>query len=91
MEISLSLRRSQPARIQTQKKQNGIFHDDSTTLVKAHTLDELHSLQKKKYAPSTPIKGSQLGFAAQLSKEERHKQQLQPIRFDILLLMLLNS
>ena len=78
-------------RIQTPKKQNGIFHNDSTTLVKAYTLDELHSLQKKKYAPSTPIKGSQFGFVAQLSKEERNKQQLQPIRFDILLLVLVSS
>jgi len=67
------------ARIQTQKKQNGICHDDSAPPVKAQTLDELHSLQKKKSAPSTPNKGAQLGFAAQLSEEERQKQQMQSI------------
>lgn len=67
------------AKIQTQKKQNGICHDDSTTPVNAQTLDELHSLQKKKSAPSTPIKGAQAGFAAQLSEDEIQKQQLKSI------------
>lgn len=67
------------AKIQTQKKHNGICHDDSTTPVKAQTLDELHSLQKKKSAPSTPIKGAQGAFAAQLSEDERQKQQLKSI------------
>ncbi|GFY86713.1 phosphoenolpyruvate carboxykinase 1 [Actinidia rufa] len=66
------------AKIQTQKRQNGICHDDSATPVKAQTIDELHSLQKKKSAPTTPIKGFQGGFA-NLSEEERQKQQLQSI------------
>jgi phosphoenolpyruvate carboxykinase (ATP) len=51
----------------------------SAPTVKAQTIDELHSLQKKKSAPTTPIKGFQSTFAA-LSEEERQKQQLQSIR-----------
>ena len=63
------------------KNGNGICHDDSAVPVKAQTIDELHSLQKKRSAPTTPIKDSQVGaiFAA-LSEEERQKQQLQSIR-----------
>lgn len=67
------------AKIQThEKKGNGVCHDDSTPPVKAQTIDELHSLQKKKSAPTTPIKGTQGGFSA-VSEEERQKQQLQSI------------
>ena len=49
--------------------------DDSGPTVKATTLDELHSLQKKKSAPNTPKSGQNL-----LSDEERQQQQLQSIR-----------
>ncbi|CAL9002008.1 unnamed protein product [Prunus brigantina] len=64
------------AKIHTQKKGNGMCHDDSTPPVKAQTIDELHSLQKKKSAPTTPIKGTQGGaFAITLSEVERQKQQ----------------
>ncbi|KAL2522617.1 Phosphoenolpyruvate carboxykinase [ATP] [Forsythia ovata] len=66
------------AKIHTEKKAEGICHDDSTPPVKAQTIDELHSLQKKKSAPTTPINGIQGPFSA-LSEEERHKQQLQSI------------
>ncbi|KAI3451862.1 hypothetical protein Pfo_008527 [Paulownia fortunei] len=66
------------AKIQTEKRANGICHDDSTAPVKAQTIDELHSLQKKKSAPTTPNKGIHGPFAA-LSEEERSKQQLQSI------------
>ena len=69
------------AKIQTHKKQNGICHDDSAPPVKAQTIDELHSLQKKKSAPTTPIKGTQGAFASTISDEERQKQQLQSIRY----------
>lgn len=69
------------SKIQTQKKQNGICHDDSAPPVKAQTIDELHSLQRKKSAPTTPIKGTEGAFAT-LSEEERQKQQLQSIRFN---------
>ncbi|KAF3786809.1 Phosphoenolpyruvate carboxykinase ATP [Nymphaea thermarum] len=68
------------ARIQTNKRENGICHDDSTPPVKAQTLHELHSLQKKRSAPTTPIKGAQNAFAPSVvSDEERQKQQLQSI------------
>jgi len=67
------------AKIQTHKKQTGICHDDSAPPVKAQTIDELHSLQKKKSAPTTPIKGTQGAFASTISDEERQKQQLQSI------------
>lgn len=65
-------------KIHTEKRAEGICHDDSTTPVKAQTIDELHSLQKKKSAPTTPINvGAQAPFAP--SDEERRKQQLQSI------------
>ncbi|XP_026435573.1 phosphoenolpyruvate carboxykinase (ATP)-like [Papaver somniferum] len=65
------------AKIQTyEKKPNGICHDDTAAPVKAQTLDQLHSFQKKKSAPTTPIKGSQ---GALFAEEDRSKQQLQSI------------
>ncbi|PKI42063.1 hypothetical protein CRG98_037516, partial [Punica granatum] len=73
-------------KIATNKKDgNGaVCHDDSATPVKAQTIDELHSLQKKRSAPTTPIKSSAAaspgGFANAVSEEERQKQQLQSIR-----------
>ncbi|XP_042472232.1 phosphoenolpyruvate carboxykinase (ATP) 1-like [Zingiber officinale] len=66
-----------------EKPENGICHDDSAPPVKAKTIDELHSLQKKRSAPTTPIKDSaQQGNAtfATISEEERQKLQLQSIR-----------
>ncbi|KAG5612843.1 hypothetical protein H5410_024124 [Solanum commersonii] len=65
---------------QTQKTEdeNEVCHDDSATPVKAQTLDELHSLQKKKSAPTTPIKSPHV-FGVAVSEEERQKQQLQSI------------
>ena len=65
-------------KIQTHKKQNEVCHDDSGPTVKAQTIDELHSLQRKRSAPTTPIKGAQGVFA----EEERQKQQLQSIRYN---------
>ena len=65
------------------KPENGICHDDSTPPVKAQTIDELHSLQKKRSTPTTPIKdkdGQGGAPFATLSEEERHKLQLQSIR-----------
>ncbi|KAG6495549.1 hypothetical protein ZIOFF_043375 [Zingiber officinale] len=64
------------------KSENGICHDDSAPPVKAKTIDELHSLQKKRSAPTTPIKdGAQQGNAAfaTISEEERQKLLLQSI------------
>ncbi|KAJ1385297.1 putative phosphoenolpyruvate carboxykinase [Sesbania bispinosa] len=66
------------ASIQTHK--NGICHDDSGPTVKAQTIDELHSLQKKKSAPTTPVTGTQTPFAT-LSEQDRQKQQLESIRY----------
>lgn len=73
------------ARIETthgkKKHENGVCHDDSAAPVRAQTIDELHSLQRKRSAPTTPIKdGAATAFAAALSEEERHRQQLQSIR-----------
>lgn len=70
-------------KIHTQKKkeEDEICHDDTSTPIKAQTLDELHSLQKKKSAPTTPIKDAGGAFAVTISEEERHKQQLQSIRY----------
>jgi len=70
--------------ITTSDKHHDVCHDMSAPTVKAQTIDELHSLQKKKSAPTTPIKGFQSTFAA-LSEEERQKQQLQSIRLFIFL------
>lgn len=60
------------------KKQSPICHDDSATPVKAQTIDELHSLQKKRSAPTTPNTGVQGSFSP-VSEEARQKQQLQSI------------
>ncbi|XP_056852033.1 phosphoenolpyruvate carboxykinase (ATP) 1-like [Raphanus sativus] len=57
------------------KRDNKICNDDSGPTVKATTLDELHSLQKKRSAPTTPINQSGAAF----SEEERQKIQLQSI------------
>lgn len=68
--------------IQTHPKgENGICHDDSAAPVKALTLDELHSLQKKRSTPTTPVNGAQGPFAHPASDDGRQKQQLQSIRF----------
>lgn len=67
------------ARIQTQKN-GGICHDDSGKPVKAQTIDELHSLQRKRSAPTTPLDGVQGAFAT-ISEDERQRQQLQSIRY----------
>ncbi|PRQ33134.1 putative carboxy-lyase [Rosa chinensis] len=63
----------------TPQNGNGVCHNDSSTTVKAQTIEQLHSLQKKKSAPTTPIKGTQGDFAVALSEEERQMQQLQSI------------
>ncbi|KAG6523856.1 hypothetical protein ZIOFF_013743 [Zingiber officinale] len=67
----------------SEKLENGICHDDSAPLVKVKTIDELHSLQKKRSAPTTPIKDDaqqgNVAFAT-ISEEERQKLQLQSIR-----------
>ncbi|XP_059279553.1 phosphoenolpyruvate carboxykinase (ATP) 1-like [Lycium ferocissimum] len=76
-----SKRKSGLPKIQTQKTddENVVCHDDSATPVKAQTLDELHSLQKKKSAPTTPIKSPHVFGGVAVSEEERQKQQLQSI------------
>jgi phosphoenolpyruvate carboxykinase (ATP) len=76
------------ARIETEKKQeNGGpgRNDEGGAPVRAQTIDELHSLQMKRSAPTTPIKqrdGAAAGspFAAALAEEERQQQQMQSIR-----------
>ncbi|CAN1159466.1 Phosphoenolpyruvate carboxykinase (ATP) 1 [Linum perenne] len=65
-----------------------LCYDDSATPVKAQTLDELHSLQKKRSTPSTPMtapaavaaanQGGAAFFTA-ISEEERQRKQLQSI------------
>ncbi|MCH84772.1 phosphoenolpyruvate carboxykinase, partial [Trifolium medium] len=74
--------------IQIQKKAmevSEICHDDSTTPVKAQTIDELHSLQKKRSTPNTPIRTPTTQTAGPfaniviISEEDRQRQQLQSI------------
>ncbi|KAG9138556.1 hypothetical protein Leryth_012901 [Lithospermum erythrorhizon] len=77
-------------KIQTQKTKeelegdnNEVCHDDSATPVKAQTIDELHSLQKKRSQPTTPLTATTAGgaaFSSAISEEERQKQQMQSIR-----------
>ncbi|EOY15568.1 Phosphoenolpyruvate carboxykinase 1 [Theobroma cacao] len=67
------------AKIQTQRKEADVCHDDSAAPVKAQTIDELHSLQKKKSAPTTPLTDTQGAFANNISEIERQKLQLQSI------------
>lgn len=74
------------AKIETRTKTDDeVCHDDSATPVKAQTIDELHSLQIKKSAPSTPIQGGSAGtgrssFDSVSDQDHRNKQQLQSIR-----------
>jgi phosphoenolpyruvate carboxykinase (ATP) len=67
----------------TKKMTNGICHDDSVPPVKAQTIHELHSLQRKRSAPNTPVKDGASGGAvfATISEEERQMLQLQSIRY----------
>ncbi|NP_001296837.1 Phosphoenolpyruvate carboxykinase (ATP) [Zea mays] len=79
------------ARIETtgkKKQDNGVWYDDSSAPVRAQTIDELHSLQRKRSAPSTPKRsapttpikgGAHSPFAVAISEEERHTQQMQSI------------
>ncbi|KZV46383.1 phosphoenolpyruvate carboxykinase [Dorcoceras hygrometricum] len=82
--LSMNGRNGLP-KIQTDKrsgeemKEGEICHDDSAKPVKAQTIEELHSLQKKKSAPTTPHSGAMSAFAAAVPEEERSKQQLQSI------------
>ncbi|KAL8117853.1 hypothetical protein AgCh_015666 [Apium graveolens] len=62
-----------------QTRPNGICHDDSSAPVKANTIDELHSLQKKKSAPTTPLNGVDGTAFSFFTEEERQQQQLQSI------------
>lgn len=64
-----------------QTRPNGICHDDSSAPVKANTIDELHSLQKKKSAPTTPLNGIDGTAFSFFTEEERQQQQLQSIRY----------
>jgi phosphoenolpyruvate carboxykinase (ATP) len=60
--------------IQTQKKVMEvpeICHDDSTPPVRAQTIDELHSLPKKRSTPNTPIRTT--------AASQQHKQVPLPI------------
>lgn len=62
------------------KHENGICHDDSSAPVRAQNIDELHSMQRKRSAPTTPIKDTNASpFATPVSDEDRRKQQLQSI------------
>ncbi|KAB1998413.1 hypothetical protein ERO13_D12G079000v2 [Gossypium hirsutum] len=75
----LPMARKPLAKIVTDDKQgNGMCHDDSAKGVKAQTIDELHFLQKKRSAPTTPLEGNQGAFAS-LPDDERRRQQLQSI------------
>ncbi|KAE8675642.1 Phosphoenolpyruvate carboxykinase [Hibiscus syriacus] len=60
------------------EKAKGIPHDVDGT-VKAQTLDELHSLQRKRSAPTTPLQGTNATAFANLSEDERQRLQLQSI------------
>ncbi|KAK8649070.1 hypothetical protein V6N13_129806 [Hibiscus sabdariffa] len=68
------------AKIQTQKKEEAdVCHDDCATPIKAQTIDQLHSLQKKKSAPNTPHENAHGVFSSGIPEIERQKQQLQSI------------
>ncbi|PKA60428.1 Phosphoenolpyruvate carboxykinase [ATP] [Apostasia shenzhenica] len=56
-----------------------VCHDDSAPSVKAQTIDELHSLQKKKSRPSTPKSAAAAAGVFSVTEENRQKLQLQSI------------
>ncbi|KAA0036370.1 phosphoenolpyruvate carboxykinase [Cucumis melo var. makuwa] len=67
-------------KINTSTKQgNGVCHDDSSSPIKAQTIDELHSLQKKRSTPTTPIGSAPSSAFSLITEEDRQRQQLQSI------------
>lgn len=78
--------RSNLAKIETQKKEAEVCHDDSAQPVKAQTIEELRSIPyklRKKSAPNSPIKRAQPQnpfSLPPLSEFDRDKQQHQSIR-----------
>lgn len=64
----------------TAETERDICHDDSTTPVRARTLEHLHSLQKKRSTPTTPLTDAQ-GVFSPVAEAERQKQQLKSIRY----------
>ncbi|KAL2607945.1 hypothetical protein R1flu_026518 [Riccia fluitans] len=61
-------------------KASDVCSDDSVPTVKAHNLNELHSLQVKRSAPSTPRASfTPKGVMTPRSEEELNRQQLQSI------------
>ncbi|KAJ3684452.1 hypothetical protein LUZ61_013616 [Rhynchospora tenuis] len=59
---------------------DGMCHEGGVTPVKAQTIHELHSLQKKKKsAPTTPTSASAGPFLPTISEDELHWLQLQSI------------
>lgn len=63
----------------TAETERDICHDDSTTPMRARTLEHLHSLQKKRSTPTTPLTDAH-GVFSPVSEAERQKQQLKSIR-----------
>nr|CAN71126.1 hypothetical protein VITISV_037541 [Vitis vinifera] len=74
------------AKIQTHETQSGICHDGSTPPVNAQMIDEFRSLQKKKFASTSLIQGSDGAFAT-ISDGERQQPQLQSISASLASLM----
>ncbi|CAH1420407.1 unnamed protein product [Lactuca virosa] len=56
-------RRNVLLKIQTRKRQTAICHDDTAPTVKAQPIDELHSFQRKKLAPTKPVDSVHRAFA----------------------------
>lgn len=70
-------------KINTSMKQgNGVCQDGSSSPIKAQTIDELHSLQKKRSTPSTPSGSVSSAFSV-ITEEDRQRQQLQSIRYHV--------
>ncbi|KAJ7294723.1 hypothetical protein O6H91_14G002500 [Diphasiastrum complanatum] len=61
------------------KTSRNVCIDDSVPPIKAQTLEELHSLQKKRSAPSTPRDTPKGAALSPLSEEQRQRQQMQSI------------
>ncbi|KAJ4836824.1 hypothetical protein Tsubulata_020091, partial [Turnera subulata] len=59
------------------EKDDELCHDDSSPPLRAQTIDELHSLQKKRSTSSSPHANAHGKFFA--VQDERQKQQLQSI------------
>lgn len=83
------------SKINTKPTDPEMCKDDTASTVKVSNLDELHALQRKKAsAPTTPRNATNPSTPksatprAYVSEEERQKQQMQSVRYELIIVIL---